>query len=402
MVDSMTSSGFVRSARSKTLQLSEIVRISEAARELKAQGKPVLSFGTGEPDFPTPAHVIEAAHRAALEGKTTYPPTQGVPELRQVIATQAGDEVGPENVIVSNGAKQVLSNALQAMLDPGDEAIVTAPYFTSYADMISFCEAKMVAVACPAETGFLLTADMLEEAITDKTRLVLLNTPGNPSGAMYTREGLAAIADVLRAHPDVWILSDEIYQHISYAPFHSFIEVAPDLANRTLIVNGVSKAHAMTGWRVGWGVGPVDLIKTMVAIQGQSTSGVCSTAQAAAVAALTGPQDHLAERNAEFLKRRDFVVSALNDIDVLECEEPQGAFYALPSCTGAFGLTCPDGTVIEDDASFCAFLLSEANVALVPGRAFGLPGYFRLSYAYSMAELEEGLERITNAVSALR
>lgn len=395
-------SSFLRSARSETLQLSEIVRISEAARELKAQGKPILSFGTGEPDFPTPPHVVEAAHRAALEGKTTYPPTQGVSELRQVIAVRAGGAFGPENVIVSNGAKQVLSNAVQAMLSPGDEAIVAAPYFTSYADMISFCEAKMVAVPCPAETGFLLTPEGLEAAITDKTRILLLNTPGNPSGAMYTRDGLAAIADVLRTHPDIWVISDEIYQHIAYAPFHSFVDVSPDLAGRTLIVNGVSKAHAMTGWRVGWGIGPVDLIGTMVAIQGQSTSGVCSIAQAAATAALTGPQDHLNERNAAFRRRRDFVVSALNAIGLLECEEPQGAFYALPSCTGTFGLTCPDGTVIKDDASFCAYVLAQANVALVPGRAFGLPGHFRLSYAYSIAELKEGLQRITEAVAALR
>lgn len=391
-----------KSDRSKALQLSEIVRISEAARALKEQGKPILSFGTGEPDFPTPAHVVEAAHSAALDGKTTYPPTQGVLGLRTAIADQAGFPCDPSNVIVSNGAKQVLSNALQALLNPGDEAIVCAPYFTSYADMIRFCQAKMVTIPCTAGTGFLLTPEKLAAAITNKTRILMLNTPGNPSGAMYSKQELAALAEVLRAHPNVWMISDEIYKHIAYAPFHSFLEVAPDLADRTLVVDGVSKAHAMTGWRTGWGIGPVDLIQTMVAIQGQSTSGVSSISQAAAIAAINGPQGHLAERNAEFQTRRDFVVDELNKMDVLDCQVPQGAFYAFPSCSNAFGMTCPDGNVIEDDAAFCAYLLSAANVALVPGRAFGLPGHFRLSYAYALTELTEGLQRIASAVSALK
>lgn len=398
----LISSTFKRSQRSSALQLSEIVRISEAAQKLKAQGLPVLSFGTGEPDFPTPEHVIEAAHQAAMDGKTTYPPTQGNSDLRQAIAEQAGFDCKPANIIVSTGAKQVLSNTLQATLDPSDEVIVTAPYWTSYSDMISFCEATMIPVTCPAKNGFLLTPELLEAAITDKTRWVFLNTPGNPSGAMYSREQLAALADVLRAYPHVWVLCDEIYQHISYESFYSFLAVAPDLADRTMIVNGVSKAHAMTGWRIGWGIGPVDLIQAMVAIQGLSTSGACSVAQTAATAALNGPQGHLSARNEEFLKRRDYVVSTINDMDYLSCLQPQGAFYVFPSCARTFGLTCPDGSLIKDDADFCDYLLSEANVALVPGRAFGLSGHFRLSYAYAMEDLEVGLSRMTAAISKLR
>ena len=397
----MPAASFKRSRRAASLSLSEIVRISEAARALRAEGRDVLTFGTGEPDFPTPPHVIEAAHQAALGGQTSYPPTQGTPELRGAIAAQAGFDCDPAQVIVSTGAKQVLSNAFSASLDPGDEVIVPAPYWTSYGDIIDFCEARLVPVACSAEEGFLLTPAALEAAITDKTRWLLLNTPGNPSGAMYSEADLKALAEVLRRHPHVWVIADEIYQHIAYAPFTSFVVVAPDLAERTLIVNGVSKAHAMTGWRLGWGIGPVDLVKAMVAVQGQSTSGASSISQAAALAALQGPQDHLPTRNAAFRERRDRVVTALNAMAGIECPEPQGAFYVFPSCKGAIGKRRPDGSVITDDADFCDYILNEANVALVPGRAFGLPGHFRLSYAYAMADLETGLARIGTAVDAL-
>jgi len=392
---------FHPSDRAASLTLSEIALISEAAARLRAQGKPVLSFGTGEPDFPTPAHVIEAAHQAALDGKTTYPATQGVTALREAILAEAGLDRDPAQVIVSTGAKQVLSNAFQASLNPGDEVIVPAPYWTSYKDIIAFCQANMVSVPCPAEAGFLLTPEALEAAITAKTRWLLLNTPGNPSGAMYSREQLSALAEVLRRHPHVWVIADEIYQHIAYHPFTSVLEAAPDLADRTLIVNGVSKAHAMTGWRIGWGIGPAGLIRTMVAIQGQSTSGACSISQAAALAALTGPQDHLATRNEAFRARRDLVVAALNEIPGLDCPTPRGAFYVFPACKGLFGTRRPDGGVIEDDAGVCDYLLNVANVALVPGRAFGLPGHVRLSYAYATRDLQEGLARIAAAVADL-
>lgn len=394
-------SSFRRSKRASALELSEIVQISEAAKALKSSGKAVLSFGTGEPDFPTPPHVIEAAHQAALAGDTGYPPTQGTPDLRAAVAAQAGFEAAAGNVIVSTGAKQVISNAFLATLDPGDEVILPAPYWTSYADIIAVSEASMVPVPCPASDGFLLTPEALEAAITPKTRWLMLNTPGNPSGAMYSMAQLQALAEVLRRHPHVWVLADEIYQHIAYGPFTSFCAAAPDLAKRTLVVNGVSKAHAMTGWRLGWGIGPAELIKAMVAIQGQSTSGACSISQAAALAALTGPRDHLETRNAEFRRRRDFAVSALSSIAGITCPEPQGAFYVFPSCAGIVGKRTPDGQLIGSDADFCEFILNQGLVALVPGRAFGLPGHFRLSYAYAMEDLREGIARIAAAAELL-
>ena len=395
-------SDFRRSERAASLSLSEIVKISEAARALKRAGKDVLSFGTGEPDFPTPPHVIDGAMAAARAGDTSYPPTQGTEALRSAIAADASFDVDPADVIVSTGAKQVLSNAFEATLDPGDEVIVPAPFWTSYADMLTFCQAKAVHIACTSDTQFRMTPDQLEAAITDKTRWLLLNSPGNPSGAMYSRADLEALADILRKHPHVWILSDEIYQHITYAPFTSFREAAPDLAERTLIVNGVSKAYAMTGWRLGWGIGPAPLIKAMTAIQGQSTSGASTISQAAAVAALTGPQDLLATRCADFQSRRDNVVAALNAIPGITCDTPGGAFYVFPGCEGLFGAITPDGARLETDADVCQYLLEHALVALVPGRAFGLPGHFRMSYAYSQSDLTEGLRRIAQAVDELK
>ena len=392
---------FRRSSRAAALELSEIVKISESARALKQAGKDVLSFGTGEPDFPTPRHVIDAAMAAARDGETNYPPTQGTPGLRAAIAEDSGYNIDPAQIIVSTGAKQVLSNALQASLDPGDEVIVPAPFWTSYSDMLQFCEAVQVTVPCDADSGFRLTPDQLEAAITDKTRWLMLNSPGNPTGAMYSAEDLTALADVLRKHPHVWIISDEIYRHISYVPFTSFRDAAPDLADRMLIVNGVSKAYAMTGWRLGWGIGPHDLIKAMVAVQGQSTSGASSVSQSAALAALTGPQELLATRLADFKTRRDNVVRELNDMSYLTCPTPGGAFYVFPSCQATFGKRTPKGKTIKTDADFCRYLLEEALVALVPGRAFGLPGHFRMSYAYAQDDLTKGLARIRRAVDAL-
>ena len=394
-------SAFRRSRRASQLALSEIVRISEAARALRAEGRDVLTFGTGEPDFPTPGHVIEAAHQAALRGETTYPPTQGTPALRNAIADAAGFPADPAEVLVSTGAKQVIANAFLATLDPGDEVILPAPYWTSYADILTVCEAGQVAPECGADTGFKLTADALAAAITPKARWLLLNNPGNPSGALYSRAELEALANVLRANPHVWVMADEIYEHIAFAPFTSFRVAAPDLADRTLVVNGASKAYAMTGWRLGWGIGPVPLIKAMVAVQGTSTSGASSISQAAALAALSGPQDLLAERCAAFRDRRDMVVARLNAIPGIECPEPGGAFYVFPSCTGLIGSRRPTGEVLESDADVCDYILSAVAVALVPGRAFGLSGHFRLSYAYSTTDLTEGLTRIARAVAAL-
>ncbi|MDA7551036.1 pyridoxal phosphate-dependent aminotransferase [Rhodobacteraceae bacterium] len=396
---------FVRSDRAAAVKLSEIVRISEAVQARKAKGEDILSFGTGEPDFPTPENIIEAAHSAMLAGQTTYPPTQGISALREAIientASDPSAKPDQSEVIVCTGAKQVLANAFLATLNQGDEIIVPAPYWTSYADIVAFCQASLVPVACTGETEFKLSPAQLSEAITPKTKWLLLNSPGNPSGALYTVHELSALADILRANPHVWILADEIYQHISYDTFTSFREIAPDLLGRMLIVNGVSKAYAMTGWRLGWGIGPRELIATMVGVQGQSTSGASSISQAAALAALTGPQDVLSKRLASFKERRDYVVAALNKTRLLDCLTPGGAFYVFPSCEKTFGLKTPDGNEITTDAEFCTYILANAGVALVPGRAFGLPGHFRLSYAYAMADLKEGCARIANAVAAL-
>ena len=396
---------FARSDRAAAVKLSEIVRISEAVQARKAKGEDILSFGTGEPDFPTPENIIEAAHSAMLAGQTTYPPTQGISALRKAIiehtASDPSAKPDQSEVIVCTGAKQVLANACLATLNQGDEIIVPTPYWTSYADIVAFCQATLVPVACTGETEFKLSPAQLSATITPKTKWLLLNSPGNPSGALYTAHELSALADVLRANPHVWILADEIYQHISYDTFTSFREIAPDLLGRMLIVNGVSKAYAMTGWRLGWGVGPRELIATMVGVQGQSTSGASSISQAAALAALTGPQDVLSERLASFKDRRDYVVAALNKTRRLDCLTPGGAFYVFPSCEKTFGLKTPDGTEITTDAEFCTYILANAGVALVPGRAFGLSGHFRLSYAYAMADLKEGCARIAHAVAAL-
>ena len=405
MITEPTTPVFIRSDRAAAVKLSEIVQISETVQARKTAGEDILSFGTGEPDFPTPENIIQAAHAAMLDGQTTYPPTQGTPALRKVIAESTPSDPAarpdPSEVIVCTGAKQVLANAFLATLNANDEVVVPAPYWTSYADIIAFCQATLVPVACKAETQFKLSASQLAEAITPKTKWLLVNSPGNPSGALYTAVELSALADVLRANPHVWVLADEIYQHISYDTFTSFREIAPDLVSRMLIVNGVSKAYAMTGWRLGWGIGPRDLITTMVGVQGQSTSGASSISQAAALAALTGPQQVLTERLASFKDRCDYVITALNETGRLDCLTPGGAFYVFPSCAKTFGLKTPNGTKIANDAEFCAYILADAGVALVPGRAFGLSGHFRLSYAYAMADLKEGCARIAKAVAAL-
>lgn len=396
---------FRRSARTASLQVSEIVRISEAANALKESGRDVLSFGTGEPDFPTPEHVVEAAHDAAKNGQTRYPPTQGVNVLREAIVEDWKNTTGvvaePSQVIVSNGAKQVISNAFLASIDPGDEVLVPTPYWTSYSDIIATCQGVLKPLQTHAKDQFCLQPETLAQAITEKSRWLMLNSPGNPSGALYPRKSLRELADVLREHPQVMILADEIYQHISYDDFTSFRSIAPELADRTLIVNGVSKAYSMTGWRIGWGIGPSEMISAMTAVQGQATSGASSISQAAAVAALQGPQDLLASRLADFRERRDFVVDQLNATALLHCEPPGGAFYVLPTCSEVIGKRTAAGQDIGSDADFCKYLLNDYGVALVPGRAFGAPGHFRVSYAYSRAELTEGCARISKAVAAL-
>lgn len=389
---------FRRAARIADVELSEILQISEAAAAMKKAGRNVISLGTGEPDFPTPLAVIEAANKAALAGDTTYTATVGTLALRQAIAADCERVNGyrPEvaEIIVSSGAKQVIFNAMFATLEPGDEVIIGAPYWTSYPDIIGVCGGKSVVIATHAEAGFAITPEQLRTAITPKTRWLLLNSPGNPSGAVYSAAQMQALAEVLRDAPHVGIISDEIYQHICYVPFTSLSTIAPDLADRTLTVNGVSKSYAMTGWRIGWGIAPKRLIEAMIAVQGQITSGASSVSQAAALAALTGDQQMLAERNDDFRARRDMVQAALNATGLIRCGSADGAFYLFPDCTAMFGKVTPAGVRIASDADFCRALLDSEGVALVPGRAFGVPGHFRLSYAYSRAALTEACTRI--------
>lgn len=388
-----------------SLGLSEIVEISEKTNRLRVEGRDVIALSTGEPDFPTPDHVIEAANRAMLEGKTRYTPTAGVPELRQSICAAVQRDLDfhctPPNIVVGTGAKQILFNLFLASLDAGDEVIIPAPYWTTYPDIVSVCGGKPIIIPTSAGSGMKISAGQLEAAITRRTRWVLVNSPGNPSGALYTAAELVAIADVLRNHPHVGIVADEIYQHIAFAPFSSIVNVAPDLADRTIIVNGVSKAYSMTGWRIGWAIGPQPFIKAMIAIQGQSTSGACSIAQAAAIAALDGPQDLLKDRKEAFRERRNMVVAELNATILLGCAVPDGAFYAFPSCHETVGRRTPAGTVLQTDGDFCDYLLESEGVAIVPGRAFGAPGHFRLSFAYSHDTLVEALQRIHRACDSL-
>ncbi|UWR38432.1 pyridoxal phosphate-dependent aminotransferase [Sulfitobacter sp. W074] len=388
-------SAFRRSVRIAGIEISQIVQISEAAAQMRADGQDVVSLSTGAPDFPTPEFVVEAAHQAALSGQTGYTPTAGTNALRDAVANEYSVERG--EVIISTGAKQVLANALLATLNAGDEVLIPTPYWTSYSDIVSMSGGAVVTIPCPMEQGFKLTPEALEAAITPKARWLMLNSPSNPSGAIYSADEIKALADVLEKHPHVWVLADEIYEHLSYAPFTSFTAAAPELANRTLVVSGVSKAWAMTGWRIGWGVGPKPLIAAMGAVQGQVTSGTCSIAQAAALAALSGERSVLAERLALFDRRRQLVVGALNAMTGITCPEPDGAFYVFPNIEGLMTLggftTCGEA---------CDWILKEAQVAIVPGAAFGLPGHARISFAYSLEDLTEGLSRIADALSKLR
>lgn len=404
-MDVNCTSALRRATRMGTLGLSEIVRISENATRLRTEGRDVIALSTGEPDFPTPDHAIEAANIAMQQGKTGYTPTAGTIELRQSICAavlrDSGVEYMPSQIVVGTGAKQILFNLFLASLDPGDEVIVPAPYWTTYPDIVSVCGGIPVIVPSSTESGMKISPDQLNDAITGRTRWLLVNSPANPSGALYDAAELTALAEVLRNHPHVGIVCDEIYQHIAFASFSTFSAVAPDLADRTLIVNGVSKAYAMTGWRIGWAIGPQHFISAMIALQGQSTSGACSIAQAAAVAALDGPQDTLEQRRAAFLERRNLVVRELTAAKGLHCPVPDGAFYVFPSCQAAINRRTPDGAVLQSDSDFCDYLLQSESVAVVPGRAFGAPGHFRLSFAYAEATLVTALKRIQAACDRL-
>ncbi|OAN92976.1 pyridoxal phosphate-dependent aminotransferase [Sulfitobacter geojensis] len=390
---------FQRADRIAAIAMSEIVQISEAAAQMRAEGKDVLSLATGEPDFPTPAHVCDAATIAMAAGQTRYPPTAGTAALRDAVAQQAG--VDRTNVIISTGAKQVLANLFLASLNAHDEVICPTPYWTSYRDIIRFADGNVVEVPCGSDQNYKMTPEQLEAAITSRTRWLLLNSPSNPSGAMYSRDEIEALGSVLRRHPHVWIASDEIYQHIAYAAFTSVRDALPDLTDRMVVINGVSKAYSMTGWRIGWAIGPTAVIVAMQDVQGQSTSGACSISQAAACAALLGDQTLLAQRATIFRARRDLVVNAINDDPLLSCGVPDGAFYVFASCEKAIRKRAPDGTLINSDGDFCRFVLASEGLALVPGSAFSMPGHFRLSYAYSDAELSDGMARLHRTTAKL-
>ncbi len=396
-----------RAGRIGTIGVSEILKIGARAAALKREGRPVIVLGAGEPDFDTPDNVKEAAIRAIRNGETKYTILDGTPAVKAAITEKFRRENGltytPDEIMVSAGAKQVLYNAFMATLDPGDEVILAAPYWTSYADIVTISGGKVVNVVCREENGFRLKAANLEAAITPQTRWLLLNSPSNPTGAAYGEADLLGIITVLKRNPQVWLMMDDIYEHLVYDDMQlvTAVQLDPSLKDRTLTINGVSKAYAMTGWRIGYAGGPKDLIAAMAVVQSQSTSNPCSISQAAAIEALIGPQEVLAERRAAFALRRDRVVAGLNAIDGIACRKPEGAFYTFSNCAGMIGRRTPRGTIIASDSDFCRYLLNDADVAVVPGSCFGLAPYFRLSYAASMESLEEALSRIARACECL-
>ena len=387
---------------------SPTIAISAKARQLKAAGRDIIALSAGEPDFDTPEPIRAAAKAAIDRGETRYTDVDGTPALKQAIVDKFKRENGltyrPENITVGTGGKQVLYNALMATLDPGDEVIIPAPYWVSYPDMVELAEGTPVIVSCGENSGFKLTAEGLAEAITPKTKWLILNSPSNPTGAGYERAELQALAEVLLHHPQVQIMTDDMYEHLAYDgwQFSTIAEVEPRLFDRTLTCNGVSKAYAMTGWRIGYAGGPVALIKAMAILQSQSTSNPSSVSQAAALAALTGSLDFIAERNQVFMERRDLCVTLLNRAKGISCRTPNGAFYVFPSCSGVIGLRTPEGKVIATDLDFAEYLLESEGVAVVPGTAFGLAPYFRISYAAATSLLEDACTRIARACAKLQ
>jgi aspartate aminotransferase len=387
---------------------SPTVAMAARARALRAQGRDVIALAAGEPDFDTPANVRAAAKAAIDRGETRYTNPEGIAELRAAVADKFARENGlayaPEQVIVTSGGKQALYNALTATLDPGDEVIVPAPYWTSYPDMARLAGGVPVVLPAGAEAGFRVTPEALDAAITPRTKWLILNSPSNPTGAGYDAEALRGLTEVLTAHPQVWVMADDIYEHIAYPPFvfATPAQVEPRLAERTLTVNGVSKAYAMTGWRIGYAAGPKALIRAMTTIQSQSTSNPASVSQWAALAALTGPQDYVAEARAAFLRRRDLVVEMLNAAPGLRCATPQGAFYVFPSIAGLIGRVTADGRTIATDIDFSEALLGAEGVAVVAGAAFGLSPHVRVSYAAADDQLAEACRRIQRFAGSLR
>lgn len=386
---------------------SATIAVTQKARELKNAGRDIIGLGAGEPDFDTPENVKNAAIDAIRRGETKYPPVSGIVPLREAIAAKFKRENNldykPAQTIVGTGGKQILFNAFMSTLNPGDKVIIPTPYWVSYPEMVAICGGTSVYAPTTIDNGFKLTAEALEKAITPRTKWLLMNSPSNPSGAAYTKAELRALADVLLRHPDVWVLTDDMYEHLIYGDFvfHTIAEVEPQLYERTLTMNGVSKAYAMTGWRIGYAAGPLQLIKAMDMIQGQQTSGACTIAQWASVEALNGPQDFVEKNKAIFQNRRDLVVSMLNQARGITCPSPEGAFYVYPSCAALIGRKTPGGKVIDSDETFCSELLETEGVAVVFGSAFGLGPNFRISYATSEKLLEDACTRIQRFTGSL-
>ena len=394
-------------SRLDRIKPSPTLAVTQKARELKAAGRDVIGLGAGEPDFDTPDNIKAAAVEAIRRGETKYTDVDGTPALKQAIVAKFRRDNGlsytPDQVTVGSGGKQVIYNAMMATLDPGDEVIIPAPYWVSYPDMVLLADGRPVSVACRENSRFKLRPEALEAAITAKTKWLILNSPSNPTGAAYALAEMKALTDVLMRHPQVCVLSDDMYEHLVYDGFRFVtpVEVEPGLYDRTLTMNGVSKAYCMTGWRIGYAAGPKDLIKAIAKVQSQSTSNPSSISQAAAVEALNGPQDFIAAHNAVYKERRDLVVEMLNAAPGLACHRPEGAFYVYPSCAGAIGRKTPQGKTIASDDDFVTYLLDAEGVAAVQGSAFGLSPFFRVSYATATELLREACARIQRACAAL-
>ncbi len=398
----------ILAARLDRVKTSPTMAMSAKARELKAEGRDVIELSAGEPDFPTPANVIKAAEEAMARGETKYTDPDGSPAMKQAVCRKFKRDNNlhyvPAQVTIGTGGKQVLYNALMATLNPGDEVIIPAPYWVSYPDMVLLAEGTPVIVECTQANRFILQPGDLEKAITPKTKWIILNSPSNPTGAGYTRADMKKITDVLMRHPHVWVMTDDMYEHLVYDDFKfcTPAEVEPGLYERTLTVNGMSKAFCMTGWRIGFAAGPKDLIAAIRKIQSQSTSNPSSISQAASVAALDGPKDFIPANNKVFKERRDLVCSMLNQAKGLNCPTPEGAFYVYPSCAGLIGKTTPQGKVLENDEDVVAYFLETEGIAAVHGAAFGLSPHFRISYATATDVLEDACQRIQRACAALK
>tara|TARA_B100001287_G_scaffold17218_1_gene12769 strand:- start:180 stop:1382 length:1203 start_codon:yes stop_codon:yes gene_type:complete len=397
----------ILASRLNRIQPSPTIAMSIKARELKAEGKDIIELAAGEPDFPTPFHIIEAAEEAMSRGETKYTDPDGTPALKQAVCDKFKRDNNLEyvtsQVTIGTGGKQVLYNALMATLNEGDEVIIPAPYWVSYPDMVLLAEGTPKIVECPLDKNFILQPEDLERAITPQTKWIILNSPSNPTGSGYTWEDMKKITDVLIRYPNIWVMTDDMYEHLVYDDFKfcTPAEVEPELYSRTLTVNGMSKAFCMTGWRIGYAAGPENLITAIRKIQSQSTSNPCSISQAASVVALNGPMDFLTKNNEVFKQRRDLVCSMLNQATGITCPTPDGAFYVYPSCAGLIGKKTPDGKVLKSDEDVVTYFLETEGIAAVHGAAFGLSPHFRISYATSTEALEDACQRIQRACTAL-